>query len=133
MVKKIKVKRKNKKLLKIKAYEFTNPLLSGTNLIEGRYNHDMMDRFFKSIMLLDIDKRKYKNDEVTLNLTQYNQSYNINIMEGSFFTARYGIRRSNIDIESQQEINYIEPHQGVKNEFYFTLDKKNRLAFSRGR
>ncbi|MER2132602.1 MAG: hypothetical protein ABS896_09330 [Carnobacterium inhibens] len=116
-----------KQKLKVKAFELINPYLIGSNIVEGRYNHELMDRLFRSIMLLKLNKRKYKNKEVTLNLVDYKQSSNINIMQGYFSTARHGIRRSNIDIETQEEISYIEPHQGVKNEVFFTLDKQRGL------
>ncbi|WP_445478003.1 hypothetical protein ACULLL_16715 [Lysinibacillus irui] len=120
---------KGKKIrMKIKGFEISNDITLNDTLKHGfYYNHELMDLFLNSILLLDLDKRKYKNDEVTLNLVEYKQSSNINVMEGIFTTARHGIRKTTINIETQEEMNTIEHYEGVKNEIHFTLDKKKGL------
>lgn len=117
-----------KRRMKIKGFEISNNITISETVKHGiYYNHELMDTFLKSILLLDIDKRKFKNEEVTLNLVEYKQSSNVNIMEGVFTTARHGISKITINVETQEEMNTIEYYEGVKNEIHFTLDKKKGL------
>ncbi|MEK4091709.1 hypothetical protein [Viridibacillus sp. FSL H8-0110] len=117
--------KKGKKIrMKIRGFEICNHYMDSDDLKIGYYNHELMNLFIKSILLIDLDKRKYKNDEVTLNLIEYKQSSNnVNLMEGVFTTARHGVSKKTINVETQEEMNKIESFEGVKNEIQFTLHK----------
>ncbi len=111
----------------IKAYEFTTPKFAGTIQYQHSYDYELIDLLFSSIMQLDKAKRKYANDTVSLNLGDFRQSDDANIVEGHFITARHGIRRVHIDIHTQEEIGIIETTQGVEFNVYFMIDRRTGL------
>lgn len=113
--------------MKFKGFEITNAFETNDTLYPISYNPELMDLFFNSILLIDLDKRKYVNDEISFNLLDYRKTSNVNIMSGIFSTARHGVVKHTIDIETQVEIQEITPKEGVKNEIQFTLDKRTGL------
>lgn len=112
-----------KKVTTIKAYEFTTPKFAGDKQYEHTYDYEVIDILLKSILKLDKSIRKYKNDTVSINLGNYTESKDSNYVEGYFITARHGVRRSQIDIETQEEIGIIERIHGVENYVHFMIDK----------
>ncbi|MTW85638.1 hypothetical protein F3157_08175 [Virgibacillus dakarensis] len=106
----------------IKAYEFTTPKFAGDIQYEHTYDNEILDLLFSSILQLNKANRKYKNDTVSLNLGDFKQS-SANIMEGYFITARHGVRRSQIDIDTQEEVGTIESYHGVEYKVYFMIDR----------
>ncbi|MDD9149241.1 hypothetical protein OYT88_11820 [Sporolactobacillus sp. CQH2019] len=111
----------------IKGYEFCTPKFGGEIQFEKVYDHELIDTLFDSILQLDKKIRKYKNDTVSFNLGNYQQSEDANIAEGYFITARHGVRRPEIDINTQEEVGILEKTQGVENNVYFMLDKRTGL------
>lgn len=111
----------------IKAYEFCTPKFGGDIQYEQVYDHELIDKLFESILKLEKPKRKYKNETVSINLGDFKQSYDANIVEGHFITARHGKRQTHIDIDTQEEIGKIEKHHGVENEVYFMIDRRTGL------
>ncbi|MFI8493316.1 hypothetical protein ACIGC1_10455 [Peribacillus butanolivorans] len=116
-----------KKTLTIKGYEFCTPKFAGDKQFEHVYDYELMDLLFASILKLDKSTRKYKNDTVSINLGDFKQSSDANIVEGHFITARHGRRQTQIDIDTQDEIGTIEKHHGVENRVYFMLDRRTGL------
>lgn len=115
------------KNITIKGYEFCTPKFAGDRQFEKVYDHELIDTLMKAILRLSKGARKYKNDTVSLNLGDYRQSSDANIMEGYFITARHGKRQTQIDIESQEEVGIIERHHGVENQVYFMVDSRTGL------
>lgn len=115
------------KTVTIKAYELTTPKFAGDIQHENTYDNEIIDLLFKSIMELEKGKRKYMNDTVSLNLGSFKQSVDAHIVEGHFITARHGIRRSHIDVNTQEEIGIIDIHHGVEAIVYFMIDRNTGL------
>lgn len=127
------MKKAKESTVKFKAFDistqYTIKEKSEELLILNTYNHQLFDFLFRNILKLNKEKRKFKNDEVTLNLSEYKQSNHTHIMQGVFTTARHGELKQTININTQKEIieKEIQPVEGVKNEIRFTLDKRNGL------
>lgn len=115
------------KTVTIKAYELTTPKFAGDIQHENTYDNEIIDLLFKSIMKLEKGKRKYMNDTVSLNLGGFQQSVDAQIAEGHFITARHGLRRSHIDVNTQEEIGIIDTHHGVEATVYFMIDRNTGL------
>ncbi|WP_077618300.1 hypothetical protein [Bacillus sinesaloumensis] len=111
----------------IKAYEITTPKFAGDRQYEHTYDNEVLDLLLSSILRLDKAKRKFKNDTVSINLGDFRQSNDANIVEGHFITARHGVRRSQIDIETQEEVGTIESYHGVEYNVYFMIDRRTGL------
>ncbi|MCG3418949.1 hypothetical protein [Oceanobacillus jordanicus] len=111
----------------IKAYEFTTPKFAGDVQYEYTYDYEVIDLLLKSIMKLQKSIRKYKNDTVSINLGDYRDSTEPNYVEGYFITARHGVRRSQIDVETQEEVGTIERIHGVEYNVHFMIDKCSGL------
>lgn len=115
------------KMVLIKAYEFSTPKFSSDLWYEEVFDYELIDVLFTSILKLDKSVRKYKDETVSLNLGDYKQSDDASRAEGHFLTARHGVRRTQIDIETQDEISTIERHHGVESKVYFMIDRKSGL------
>ncbi|PEJ35947.1 hypothetical protein CN689_05675 [Peribacillus butanolivorans] len=115
------------KNITLKGYEFCTPKFGGDVQYEKVYDYELMDILFKSILKLDKSKRKYKNDIVSINLGDFKQSNDANIVEGHFITARHGKKQTQIDIDSWDEIGTIEKNHGVESRVYFMIDRRTGL------
>lgn len=115
------------KTMTIKAYEFTTPKFAGDRQYDQTYDCDILEVLFKSIMRLEKSNRKYMSDTVSLNLGDFKQSEDSSIMEGYFITARHGVKRTQIDINTQEEVGIIDTHHGVEANVYFMIDRKTGL------
>lgn len=111
----------------LRGYEFCTPKFAGDRQFEKVYDCELLDLLFKSILRLDKSIRKYANDTVSINLGGFQQSNDANIVEGHFITARHGVRRSQIDIPTQEEVGTIEVFHGVENNVYFMIDRRTGL------
>lgn len=117
------------KSTKIKGYEFTTPKFSGGDKtqFENVYDFEIIELMFKTIMKLNKSKRKYMNETMSINLGNFQQSDDANMVEGYFITARHGVRRTHIDIETQEEIGTIEAYHGVEHKVHFMIDRNTGL------
>jgi hypothetical protein len=111
----------------IKGYELCTPKFGGTIQYEHVYDYEIIDILFKTILKLEKANRKYKNDTVSINLGDFKQSNDANMVEGHFITARHGKKQIQIDIDTQDEIGTIEKHHGVENKVYFMIDRRTGL------
>ncbi|PED17647.1 hypothetical protein [Bacillus toyonensis] len=111
----------------IKAYEFSTPKFGGNVQYEHVYDYELIDTLFTAILKLDKSQRKYKDETVSINLGDFKQSNDPNMVEGHFITAKHGIKRTHIDIETQEEIGTIEKTHGVENKVYFMIDRRTGL------
>ncbi|UJL48318.1 hypothetical protein KFZ58_15665 [Virgibacillus sp. NKC19-16] len=111
----------------MKAYEFTTPKFSGDMQYEHTFDSELMILLFRTIMKLDKSKRKYTNETVSLNLGKFQQSDDANFVEGHFITARHGVRRTQIDVHSQEEVGTIESYHGVEYNVNFMIDRNTGL------
>ncbi|MBE7123994.1 hypothetical protein [Bacillus cereus] len=111
----------------IKAYEFSTPKFGGNVQYEQVYDYELIDILFSTILKLDKATRKYKDETVSINLGDFKQSNDANMVEGYFITAKHGIKRTHIDIDTQEEIGTIEKTHGVENKVYFMIDRRTGL------
>lgn len=111
----------------IKAYEFSTPKFGGDIQYEHVYDYELIDILFNAILKLNKSQRKYKDETVSINLGDFRPSNDPNIVEGYFITAKHGIKRNHIDIETQEEIGTIEKTHGVENNVYFMIDRRTGL------
>jgi hypothetical protein len=116
-----------KKTITLKAYELCTPKFAGNKWYEEVYDYELIDLLFKSILKLNKSQRKYKNETDSINLGAYNQSADANIMEGYFLTAKHGMRRTQIDIDTQQEVGTIPRNHGIEGKVYFMIDRRTGL------
>jgi len=111
----------------IKAYEFTTPKFAGDIQYENTYDFEILELLFNSIKQINKSKRKYKNETVSLNLGDFKISDDSGIVEGYFITARHGVKRSQINVDTQEEVGVIETHHGVEANVYFKIDRNTGL------
>lgn len=116
-----------KRTTTIKAYNFTTPKFAGKKQFESTFDYEVLETLFKSIMKLNKSARKYKDETVSLNLGSYTESDDANFIEGYFITARHGVRRSQIDVNTQAEVGVLERIHGVEANVHFMLDKQTGL------
>src|SRR5699024_3788367 len=98
----------------IKAYEFTTPKFARDIQYENTYDFEILVLLFNSIKQINKRKRKYKNETVSLKLGDFKISDDSGIVEGYFITARHGVKRSQINVDTQEEVGVIETHHGVE-------------------
>lgn len=115
------------KTITIKAYEFTTPKFAGDIQYENTYDYEVLELLLKSMLQLKKSVRKYMTDTVSLNLGDFRQSIDSNVVEGYFITARHGVKRSQIDVNTQEEVGIIEPHHGVEANVHFMIDRQTGL------
>jgi hypothetical protein len=111
----------------IKGYELSTPKFGGNIQYEKVYDYELIDLMFKTILRLDKKVRKHKDDTVSINLGDFKQSSDANLVEGHFITARHGKKQTQIDIETQEEVGTIEKHHGVENKVFFMIDRRTGL------
>lgn len=116
-----------KKTIIIKGYELSTPKFGGDKQFEEVYDYELIDTLFNAILRLNKSERKYKNDTDSINLGAYGQSEDANIMEGYFLTAKHGMKRTQIDIDSQAEVGTIPRNHGIENKVYFMVDRRTGL------
>lgn len=116
-----------KKTITIKGYELCTPKFAGDKQYEEVYDSELIDTLLMAILGLNKSQRKYKNDTDSINLGAYGQSEDANIMEGYFLTAKHGMKRTQIDIDSQVEVGTIPRNHGIENKVYFMIDKRTGL------
>ena len=118
---------KNKKKIRIKAYELVTPKIGKDMYYRNIFDYEMIDILFQSILGINKMDRKYIDSNNSFNLGGYGQSYDADITEGYFLTARYGLEQDQIDIQTQQNVGKIPETSGLEAEVHFMIDRKTGL------